>query len=186
MHVQIETEKKLNEIQQHAVDAKLKIENSGALLKHHCANLAKRVNVDIDGRILELQELRHKLLQEINEYEAKCERTSQESKSELVANIDSVQEWAKSMVSDANQVNGISLNELDRRVDSESKKLQLLLLELEEFPFGGQLLTYDEKQSPCCLQTKQLPNRKVLEHFLNKKSYASSNFKIEFDPKFFC
>jgi ABC-type phosphate transport system auxiliary subunit len=158
-----------------------KLARSRLTLNEHCSEQVRRVDLYIETEIERLNGLRKKWLQEIKEYEAKCVEDMEATKSELEASLEKTKQWVQSIRDFRNTEKYLS--ELSQQSEDHLSKLKALLLEIEGFRFGGELLQFyegyrccdfDEDARPCLMSHKLRIPQSIETYFTNKYSTISS------------
>jgi hypothetical protein len=131
---------KLTEIDTSGDELNVKIDLSLLYVNEHCLEQARRVDLAVETRIEQLNELRAK----IGEYEATCMRHMDTTKSLLVESVERAKKWSKSIREMERR--GNFLVELSRQAEEHLRNLTTLHQQINGFQFSGQLLTFQEEE----------------------------------------
>jgi DNA repair exonuclease SbcCD ATPase subunit len=150
MNKRQQLEARLKLIEAKLEELRAELARSRLTVNEYCSELVTQVDIYIETRIQELNELRKKLLQQIKEFEERCVRDMEATKSELEASLEKTKKWVQSIRDFRNTEQYLS--ELTQQSDEHLSKLKALLFELKGYQFGGELLHFDEG---CCTRDKE-------------------------------
>jgi hypothetical protein len=142
----------LNQINKLAEELINKIEQSRLTINQFCLDLTRDVDIATETRIEkvskkqksidELNNVRRKLLKEINDYEAECVASVEATKSKLLESVEETTKWTQLM---RRVINYDKFKvELNEKADSYLCHLKHLLLQLKAFQFGGKQMRFVE------------------------------------------
>jgi hypothetical protein len=155
---------KLRRLEQQAQELLAKIERSVLDIVEYCDQLVKKVDssskrtmellkVDAededDLQVIRdyLRDEKHLLLEEIREYERKCEQKMEATRSKLVEHVEKVSEWAKRVLHASACSLVMSEANLPMLNDQIEKNLALfrdLFMQMQAFQLGGKQMVFIE------------------------------------------
>jgi ABC-type phosphate transport system auxiliary subunit len=135
-------EARIKQIEEKLEKLRTELARSRLTLNEYCSEQVRQVDIYIETEIERLNALRKKWIQEIKEYEAKCVRDMEATKSELEASLEKTKQWVQSIRDFRNTEQYLS--ELCQQSDDHLSKLKALQFELKGYQFGGKLLQFYE------------------------------------------
>jgi hypothetical protein len=170
-------EQNVVEIRTQIRQLKLSIEMSRLVINEHCLDLARQLDIETETKLEKsneaeidtLNERRKRWLKEMSEYEAECVQHVEASKDQLLAIIETTEQWVESYRDSQDR------NVLAQQSNDHLREMTTLGFELKGFQFGARLLLFSEaygsrlEEYPARLSYKDLRVPPMLEAYYKEK-----------------